>query len=67
MRRNWRQDYNQRRPHSSLGYRAPETFAGLQRWRPIDLTALSKSLRRKTLAATSPICFSPRKSSTPHE
>jgi putative transposase len=23
----WRQDYNQRRPHSSLGYRTPEEFA----------------------------------------
>ena len=25
----WRQDYNQRRPHSSLGYRTPEEFAQL--------------------------------------
>jgi putative transposase len=25
----WRQDYNQRRPHSSLGYRTPEEFAHL--------------------------------------
>jgi putative transposase len=24
---NWRQDYNQRRPHSALGYRTPEEFA----------------------------------------
>ena len=23
----WRQDYNQRRPHRSLGYRTPEEFA----------------------------------------
>ena len=23
----WRQDYNQRRPHSALGYRTPEEFA----------------------------------------
>ncbi len=26
----WRQDYNQRRPHSSLGYRTPEEFAQLK-------------------------------------
>jgi len=27
---NWRQDYNQQRPHSSLGYLAPPEFAQKQ-------------------------------------
>jgi putative transposase len=44
----WRQDYNQRRPHSSLGYRTPEEFAQMtakSRGKDGDKTALENAPR----------------------
>jgi putative transposase len=45
----WRQDYNQRRPHSSLGYRTPEEFAhqsaGMSYGKDGDKAALENASR----------------------
>jgi len=39
----WRVDYNEERPHSSLGYRTPKEFANLSRGKDGDEAALENS------------------------
>jgi putative transposase len=45
---NWRQDYNHHRPHSTLGYMPPATFAAQCRQRAVGIESLSESI---TIAA----------------
>jgi putative transposase len=39
----WRKEYNQERPHSSLGYRTPYEFAQLSRGKDGDEAALENA------------------------
>ncbi len=43
MTRNWRTEYNESRPHSSLGYRTPKQFALEQRSAPAPQTRTASS------------------------
>ena len=48
----WREEYNQERPHSSLGYRTPAEFAKLSAGE-----GCGKDANRKTQTASFPICL----------
>jgi len=39
----WRKEYNEKRPHRSLGYRTPHEFAQLSRGKDGDTTALENA------------------------
>jgi putative transposase len=62
----WRKEYNEERPHSSLGYRTPKEFAELSRGKDGDETALENASAfasgvshfstAPTAAATDAIC-----------
>jgi putative transposase len=48
----WREEYNQERPHSSLGYRTPAEFAKISAGE-----GCGKDANRKTQTASFPICL----------
>jgi putative transposase len=48
----WREEYNQQRPHSSLGYRTPAEFAKISAGE-----GCGKDANRKTQTASFPICL----------
>ena len=52
----WRREYNEQRPHSSLGYRTPAEFArgsNPELWKRRGLRPLGKRLRRFPLSHSS--------------
>jgi len=58
----WREEYNQRRPHSSLGYRTPAEFA-----KNAAPEGCGKDANRKTQTASFPICLEiPQKARASH-
>ena len=52
MTKNWRTDYNEYRPHSSLGYRTPNQFALEQRSAPAQQTRTVSSPFTATAASS---------------
>ena len=60
--RHWRDEYNQERPHSSLGYRTPAEFA-----KNFGGGGCGKDANRKTQTASFPICLEiPQKARDSH-
>jgi putative transposase len=60
--RRWREEYNQRRPHSSLGYLTPAEFAAISAGE-----GCGKDANRKTQTASFPICLEiPQKARDSH-
>ena len=58
----WREEYNQRRPHSSLGYRTPAEFAKISAGE-----GCGKDANRKTQTPSFPICLEiPQKTRDSH-